>query len=97
MKLKRFGMVLAVAIGFLSGPAFAAGGKNYGCFEVTAHEVNIRARPYSDAAVVATAKKGDVLVKRKMLCTLRGYWCAVRAGSTDGYVDKAYMAKTACP
>lgn len=77
-------------------PAMAAG-KGYGCFLVTASEVNIRAKPYATADVIGTALKGDILIKRKMLCTLRGYWCAVRAGSLDGYVDKAYMQKITCP
>jgi hypothetical protein len=77
-------------------PAFAAG-KGYGCFLVTASEVNIRKRPYSNAEVVGTAVKGDILIKRKLLCTLRGYWCAVRAGAVDGYADKAYMEKITCP
>ena len=77
-------------------PAQAAG-KGFGCFLVTASEVNIRERPYSDAKVIGTAVKGDILIKRKMLCTLRGYWCAIRAGAVDGYVDKAFMEKITCP
>jgi hypothetical protein len=91
---------LALAAGAMTGmgsnPALAAG-QGYGCFLVTAHEVNIRARPYANAKVIGTAVKGDVLIKRKLLCTLRGYWCAVRAGSVDGYVDKAFMQKITCP
>jgi len=87
------GLLLALAA---ATPAFAAG-QGFGCFLVTASEVNIRERPYADSKVLGTAIKGDILIKRKLLCTLRGYWCAVRAGSLDGYVDKAYMQKITCP
>lgn len=76
----------------------AAAGKNYGCFRVTADEINIRARPYSDASVLGTVSKGAVLEKRKMLCTLRGYWCAVRTGTgIEGYADKSFLDKISCP
>jgi hypothetical protein len=59
--------------------------------------LNLRARPYSDADVVGTAAKGDILEKRKLFCTPRGYWCAVRKGGVEGYADKAFMEKVACP
>jgi hypothetical protein len=95
-KAMVFGLVAAASFASAIGPANAAG-KGFGCFLVTASEVNIRERPYSDAKVVGTAVKGDILIKRKMLCTLRGYWCAIRAGSVDGYVDKAFMEKITCP
>lgn len=88
------GVLTAVAFAFLSAPAYAG---KYGCFRVTADELNIRDRPYSDATVIGTAARGEVLEKRKLFCTLRGYWCAVRKGSIDGYADKAFMTKSACP
>ncbi len=69
----------------------------YGCFEVTAASLHIRARPYSNSDILTTASKGDILEKRKLLCTLRGYWCAVRKDAIDGYADKAFMKKVACP
>lgn len=78
-----------------SEPALAA--KNYGCFQVVTPILNIRARPYSDAAVIGTASAGEVLEKRKPLCTLRGYWCAVRKGKLEGYADKNFLGKTKCP
>ncbi len=90
------GLAIGATGGFGAGPAVAAG-KGYGCFLVTTDEVNIRERPYANAKVIGTAVKGDILIKRKMLCTLRGYWCAIRAGSVDGYVDKAFMQKITCP
>ncbi len=71
--------------------------KNYGCFQVVTPSLNIRARPYSDAAVIGTASAGDILEKRKPLCTLRGYWCAVRKGKLEGYADKNFLGKTKCP
>lgn len=91
--------IAAMSAGLLvsaAAPAVAAK-TGFGCFLVTASEVNIRERPHSTSRVVGTAAKGDILIKRKMLCTLRGYWCAIRAGSLDGYVDKAYMQKITCP
>lgn len=91
-----FGVMAAASLAAAVAPAYAAG-KGYGCFLVTAAEVNIRDRPYSDAKVIGTAVKGDVLIKRKLLCTLRGYWCAISAGAVDGYVDKAFMEKITCP
>lgn len=93
-------LLCAVTFGLALGSQAAAtqaAGKGFGCFLVTASEVNIRERPHSSADVIGTAVKGDILIKRKLLCTLRGYWCAVRAGSIDGYVDKAYMQKITCP
>ena len=69
----------------------------YGCFKVTAPELNIRAKPLSTAAVIGAARQGDFLVKRKRWCTLRGYWCAVSKGTLDGYADKNYMKVAPCP
>jgi hypothetical protein len=78
-----------------TAPAQAA--KNYGCFQVVTPTLNIRARPYSNAAVIGTASAGEILEKRKPLCTLRGYWCAVRKGNLEGYADKNFLGKTKCP
>jgi hypothetical protein len=97
MRLTHLAVAAAGLLLMAAQPALAAGKSGYGCFLVTASEVNIRARPYANAAVVGTALKGDILIKRKMLCTLRGYWCAIRGGSVEGYVDKAYMEKITCP
>jgi hypothetical protein len=72
-------------------------GKNFGCFQVITPSLNIRARPYSDAAVIGTAAAGEILEKRKRWCTLRGYWCAVRKGSVEGYADKSFLGSTKCP
>lgn len=69
----------------------------YGCFKVTAPEINIRERPYSNAGVIGTAHKGDILIKRKRWCTLRGWWCAVSRGSVQGYADKNFMKVAPCP
>jgi hypothetical protein len=84
----------ATAIGSFAMTAEAA---NYGCFKVTTSSLHIRARPYSNADILSTASKGDILEKRKWLCTLRGFWCAVRQGSIEGYADKAFMEKVKCP
>lgn len=88
-----FAMIL---LGAISGSVPAQAGK-FGCFQVTADSLNIRARPYSSAAILGAVRKGDILEKRKIWCTPRGYWCAVRAGGLEGYADKAYLTKIPCP
>lgn len=88
-------LLALVAIPAPLGTADAASG--YGCFKVTTPSLNIRARPYRDSQVVGTASAGDIVVKRKRWCTLRGYWCAIRKGTLDGYADKSFLEKTACP
>lgn len=79
----------------LSAPAQAA--SKYGCFKVTVPSLNLRARPYSSAEVVGVAHRGEILEKRKMFCTPRGFWCAIRKGSLEGYADKSNMVKIDCP
>lgn len=81
--------------GGISTEAQAA--SSYGCFKVTAAHLNIRARPYSSSEVIGAASRGDVLEKRKLFCTPRGFWCAVRKGSLEGYADKSNMVKVDCP
>ena len=76
----------------------AMAGSNYGCFKVTADNLNIRKRPYSSSDVIGSATKGEILEKRKFWCTLRGYWCAIRNKSgLEGYSDVAYLEKVDCP
>ncbi len=77
-------------------PSPAQAAKNYGCFQVITPTLNIRSRPYGDATVIGTASAGDILEKRKPLCTLRGYWCAVRKGNLEGYADKNFLGKMKC-
>ena len=84
-----------VALSGFSAEAQAA--TKYGCFKVTVPSLNLRARPYSTADVIGVAHKGDILEKRQLFCTPRGFWCAVRKGSLEGYADKSNMAKIACP
>ena len=82
---------------FAALPAPAQAASKYGCFKVTVPSLNLRARPYSSAEVVGVAHRGEILEKRKMFCTPRGFWCAIRKGSLEGYADKSNMAKIACP
>lgn len=70
----------------------------YGCFKVTVPELNIRAKAFSSSAVIATAVKGETLVKRHRYCTLRGFWCAVTTNKgLQGFADKSMMAVAPCP
>ena len=86
---------LIVSAGFAADVQAAA--NNYGCFKVTSSSLNIRARPYSTSDVIGAASRGDILEKRKLFCTPRGFWCAIRKGSLEGYADKSNMAKITCP
>lgn len=96
--IKCMRTMAAVAALTALGTGAAEAGKRYGCFRVTADELNIRERPYADSAVIGTAKKGDLLEKRKLWCTPRGFWCAIRdRGGLEGYADKSYMKKVSCP
>ncbi|MCC7250371.1 SH3 domain-containing protein [Hyphomicrobium sp.] len=90
------GAGLLLAAGFSGGTATQAEAATYGCFKVTASSLNIRARPYSTSEVIGVAKRGDVLEKRKLFCTPRGFWCAIRKGSLEGYADKSNLRKVAC-
>ena len=98
MSTKFLSAALAVVLmaAFSAAPAFAAK-KGFGCYLVTVDSLNVRERPYSNADVVGVVYKGDILIKRRLFCTLRGFWCAVRAGSMKGYVDKSYIQKITCP
>jgi hypothetical protein len=90
-----------IACAFVTSPAAAQGTTHrpaYGCFKVTAPELNIRATAFSSGAVVATAIKNEILVKRRRYCTLRGFWCAVTTNKgIQGYADKSMMTVAACP
>ncbi len=93
--------LIACSAACLAFAAFAAGARaasGYGCFVVTAPSINIRDGAFSSSAVIATANRGQILVKRHRFCTLRGFWCAVRTKSgAEGWADKAFMERTACP
>lgn len=69
----------------------------YGCFRVTADEVNIRERAFSSSEVIGTARKGDILIKWKRFCAWRGFWCPVRKGGLTGWADKGYLETAECP
>jgi hypothetical protein len=70
----------------------------YGCFKVSVPELNIRQTAFSNGAVVATAIKNEILVKRRRYCTLRGFWCPVTTNKgIQGYADKSMMTVAPCP
>lgn len=68
----------------------------YGCFRVTAASAPILDKSNKSGHVIATAAKGDTVIKAKRFCGLRGY-CSVRYKSATGWVDKANVKVTACP
>ncbi len=93
----RILMIAVFAFSTLTAGA-AMAGSTYGCFKVTADHLNIRARPYSSSKVIGSASKDEILEKRKLSCTLRGYWCAIRnKDGLEGYSDVAYLDKIDCP
>ncbi|HRN89462.1 SH3 domain-containing protein [Hyphomicrobium sp.] len=97
--MKLFYSIAAAALGLMifTGSATEAEASPYGCFVVTTDSLNIRARPRAASDVVGMAKKGDILEKRKLICTPRGFWCAIRKGSIEGYADKNFMRRVKCP
>lgn len=97
MSSKSTLLIAASALAVFAAVPAPANASKYGCFKVTASSLNIRARPYSTSEVIGVASKGDILEKRKMFCTPRGFWCAIRKGSLEGYADKANMRKIDCP
>jgi hypothetical protein len=64
---------------------------------VGADSINIRARPLSTSAVLGAAKRGEILVKWRSWCTLRGFWCPVQSGAIKGHADKSYLEPAPCP
>ncbi|MEQ1695629.1 MAG: hypothetical protein ABL901_07290 [Hyphomicrobiaceae bacterium] len=90
-----------IACTLVSAPAVAQTKTHrpaYGCFKVTVPELNIRQTAFSSGAVVATAIKNEILVKRRRFCALRGFWCAVTTNKgVPGYADKSMIAVAACP
>lgn len=97
--MRLFYSIAAVALGFLiwSASVTEVNASPYGCFMVTTDALNIRARPRAASNVVGVAKKGEILEKRKLICTPRGFWCAIRKGSIEGYADKNFMRRVKCP
>jgi hypothetical protein len=99
LMIKRvIALVALIAMAIVAGGAMPVeAASKYGCFKVTTDNLNIRDRPYSTAAIIGNAVKGEILEKRKLWCTPRGYWCAVRQGQLEGYADKNFMQKVPCP
>lgn len=97
MRAKSPFILAALGLVLCTGFAGETRAATYGCFKVTTGSLNIRDRPYSSAKVIGVASKGDILEKRKLLCTPRGFWCAIRKGALEGYADKNFMQKVACP
>ena len=97
----KFRIVMSLVLAFTLLPLVtvspASAKKGWGCFKVTAKALNIRKRPRSKSKIIGTAYRGDILVKRKIICTPRGFWCAIWKGDLAGYADKKYMRKASCP
>ena len=86
-------MVLAMSLS-----AANAAPRNYGCYIVTAPKsLHIRMKAFSKSPIIGTARHGELLVKWKWLCSLRGYWCPVQKGHIQGHASKQYLTKVACP
>ncbi len=94
-------LVGAVAVcGLFAGKADAetTARPKHGCYKVVgADAVNIREKPFSSSDVVGTASRGDVLVKWRRWCTLRGFWCPVQLGEVRGHSDKRFLEPAPCP
>lgn len=100
MKVTAAVLVASSALMVLAGGSAAIAQSStrpaFGCFTANA-DLNIRDTAFATGAVIATAQAGDILVKRKRFCTLRGFWCAVSYEGIDGWADKSFMTVTPCP
>ena len=89
--------LLIIGICFIAREASAQTSR-YGCYQVTAGALNLRARAWASSDVVAVMDRGDVVAKRRRFCALRGFWCPVRTkGGSAGWADKNFLTKVACP
>lgn len=102
--MRRFTVVTLVATSAAVTPALAATTyvrPPYGCYRIDAADLNIRERAFAASVSIATAAKGQIVIKSNRFCNWRGYFCAVeftRDGRTiRGYADKAYMTVVPCP
>lgn len=90
---------LASLVTFLApaaSPAEALSSR-YGCYEVTSGSLNIREKAWSRSTVLAVARKGEKLAKRRRFCALRGYWCPVtNEDGVEGWAGKKFLKRTAC-
>jgi hypothetical protein len=69
-----------------------------GCFRVLVDSLNVRRTAFATGDIIAVAREGDILIKRKRWCTWRGFWCAVTTeDGIEGYVDKKFIEVAACP
>jgi hypothetical protein len=97
-KIQSLAIALSIAVGIaaLSAPAEALSSR-YGCYEVTVGSLNIREKAWSRSQVLAVAKRGDKLAKRRRFCALRGFWCPVTtADGVEGWAGKRFLKRTAC-
>lgn len=82
----------------IGADAEAATESRYGCYRVVgADALNIRARPFGSADAVGVAERGEILVKWRRWCTLRGFWCPVQQGDLKGHSDKRFLEPAPCP
>lgn len=96
--LAIFGAALLVSALPTIQSADAATRPKHGCFKVVTPALNLRDGPYSSSKSIAVISSGDILIKRRAWCTLRGFWCAVKTeDGKSGYVDKSFIEITPCP
>ena len=70
----------------------------YGCFKVTAPSLAIKEGAIGTTATLATADKGEILIKRRRFCTVAAGVCAVTTNKgVQGFADKKMMAVAPCP
>jgi hypothetical protein len=77
-------------------PATAASRPAYGCLKVTAPSIAIKEKSVGTNTTLATASKGEILIKRHRFCTLGS--CAVTTrNEVKGFVEKAATTVASCP
>ncbi|SRR6056297_2967010 len=92
-----FFSAMVIVICFLVARDAQAQTSRYGCYEVTGGALNIRKRAWSKSPVLAVARRGEKLAKRRRFCAVRGFWCPVRTkAGVSGWADKQYLRNVSC-
>ncbi len=98
LKFAIAGVLLAtVPVGAATAePTSALDRPAYGCLKVTAPSIAIKEKSVGTSTTLATASKGEILIKRHRFCTFGS--CAVTTrGDVKGFAEKALLVVAACP
>lgn len=97
----KFAITVALSAAALFQPAVAEPATSvarpaYGCLKVTVPSIAIKEKSIGTNTTLATASKGEILIKRHRFCTL-GTCAVTTRDDVKGFVEKAATAVAACP